>query len=275
MNAIIELKQSPIILYDLVEAKGKEVQTLIKNLDLQNITANEDNLGKLKSTRADLSRDFKVFEEQRKLVKDLIMKPYNDFDEIYKKNISILFKETDILLKDKIDLVDGGILDAKIDKIIAFFNLENKYDFVKFNDLNIKIIKSKTDKTIKDEIKEYLQQVENNLLIIKNLKDADRIMAKYQLTKDINSSIAAVQLEVEIEEKNKTALANAEFERNQRLEKEVETVREFQEERNEVIEKQEPIPASLVKTTFTVIGTMEQIKELKNYMNEKGLNYGK
>jgi len=47
----------------------------------------------------DLTKDFNDLENQRKMVKEIIMKDYNLFEDDYKKLISSLFKTADDQLK--------------------------------------------------------------------------------------------------------------------------------------------------------------------------------
>jgi hypothetical protein len=254
MNPIVELKTKPIIAYDLVELKGKEVKEFIDSLQLENISANEDNLSNLKQTRATLSKDFKTFEEQRKMVKDLIMKPYNDFNDSYNINIATIFKDTDKLLKSKIDEVENYILKEKIYGIIEYFNEVNIYDFIKFEDLKLKIVKSKSDSSIKEEIDIYLGEVEANINMINTLSNKERILAKYELTKDIKRAISETQLEVKHEEKiiknepkNPTCAKNAQAPKEEQV--------------------------KLLVASFEVTGTRSQFDKLKECMKELGIKY--
>ena len=247
MNPIVELKTKPIIAYDLVEQKGREVKEFIDSLRLANISATEENLSNLKQTRATLSKDFKTFEEQRKMVKDLINVTYNDFNDSYNLHIATIFKDTDKLLKSKIDEVDNSILKEKVDGIVEYFNEVNIYDFIKFEDLNLKIIKSKSDSSIKEEIDAYLGRVEANINTIDTLSNKERILAKYKLTKDINRAISETQLEVKYEQ---------DLSKNQ-------------------VDKEEPIiePLKLLVASFEVTGTRTQFDKLKECMKELGIKY--
>jgi hypothetical protein len=277
---IIVLEQKPIITYSLIEQKGKEVQELINSLDLDNIEANEANLRTLKTTRTDLNKEFKIFEEQRKMVKELIMKPYNDFDEAYKKHISSLFKDTDLQLKAKVDAVDALILDKKINGIVEYFNEINKYDFIAFDDLELKIIKSKTDKSIKEEIDTYLSIVEANLKMIDTLADRDRILVKYQMHKDINRAISETQIEskreTELKEQEQAKIKAAEQAREEKDKLLAEQEAKQEQEQATYVESMMIEPKKtqkIFKARLTVFGTKEQFADLKKYMNEKGIKY--
>jgi len=292
VNKVIVLEQKPIISYDLVEAKGKEVAERIEALDLDSIEPTEANIKVLKNARTELKKEFEVFENQRKMVKDMVMKPYNDFDAAYKEHISTLFKDADTKLKNKVGAVDDEILSLKIENVKAYFGEKNTHDFLKYEDLNQKVIKSITDKKLHAEIDEYLLSVKSALEMIDTLDNRDRISVKYQMHKDLNRAISEAQIEVkrekEIKEK-KEAQEKAEKEKEERLAKEQEDLNARQKstpgatvgdervgfgERPpiEEFEKMFEQP-QLRKTTFTVTATIGELKELRQYMNDKGLSY--
>ena len=71
---------------------------------------------------------------------------------------------------------------------------------MRFEDLGLHIIKSKSDKSIKEEIDTFIMQVAANLMTIDTLPNKERILAKYHMTKDLNLSISQVNLEIQREE---------------------------------------------------------------------------
>ena len=278
-NNVIVLEQKPIITYDLVEAKGKEVAERIASLNLAEIEPTEENLKVLKSTRTELSKEFKVFEEQRKMVKELIMKPYNDFDDAYKKHISSLFQDADAQLKKKVDAVDDAILNEKIAGIRAYFEDANAHEFLQFDDIGIKIIKSRSDKSIKDEIDEYLSMVQKDIETIKTLDNSDRVLAKYELCKNMGDAISQTNIEIQREkdiaerkaaqEEQRIAL---EAQRAAKMEQ-MQAQEAEQEEEQKVVQKEPEPEDKIYRASFSVTGTAAQLRELKKYMDEKGLNY--
>ena len=288
-NKIIVLEQKPIISYDLVEAKGKEAQALIDSLRLDMIEATENNLKTIKSTRTNLSKEFKIYEAQRKMVKEHIMKPYNDFDEAYKKYISVLFKDADVLLKDKTSTVESKLLDAKVDGIKNNFEELNKFDFVSFNDLGLKIIRSKSDTVIRSEIEEYLSNIDNAIATIQTLENSDRVLAKFQMSRDLNSAISQTNIEIQ-REKEIADRKEAQRVAQEQIEEEARPIEvQRQQAQDEAIEDvieepiiqpepvqqvvQTPQQPKIFKSSFTVFGTTEQFAELKNFMNERGIRY--
>ena len=278
---VIVLEKAPVIRYDIVEQKGKEIEERIASLNLEAIEPTEANLKLMKSTRSELSREFKTFEEQRKMVKDMIMRPYLEFEAKYKEFIADRFKSADALLKEKITVVDDEILQAKIDRIKAYFDEKNRFDFLTFDDLELKIIKSKSDKFYKEQIDEYLAKVASDIEAIESMENHERIMAKYRLYKDLNRAVTETQLEIKQEreiaerkaaqEKARAEAGRLEEERQRKAE---ETTHVEQMSQGQIAEPEPQLERpKLYRATFTVTATKEQIAELKRFMQEKGIRY--
>lgn len=282
MNKIIEVKTKPVIEYSIIESASIAVDEKIKSLSLDTLEVNENSLTSVKNVRADLSKEFKIFEEQRKLVKDIILKPYNEFEEKYKTMIANKFKDADKLLKDKIDIVTDKILQRKIDGIVEYFNEVNKFDFVKFEDLELKIIKSVSDKNLKNEIYTYLENISNALNTIETLENKDRVLAKFQMSKDLNWSISQTNIEIQREkeieeqrqakiERDKQLQEQREQEEKIKQEQHQEVVAEVEHTQDEIVEEQPK--KQVYKTTFEVVGTKEQLKSLKEFMINNNIEY--
>ncbi|MCW8932191.1 MAG: DUF1351 domain-containing protein [Gammaproteobacteria bacterium] len=281
MSKIIEVTQKPIIAYDLIKQKSEEVEAKIQSLNIEALEPSEDNLSLIKSTRAELNSEFKTLEEQRKMVKDIVLKDYNIFEEQYKKLIGSKFQDADKTLKTLVDTVTDEILQIKINGIVEYFNKVNNYDFIGFEDLQLKIIKSISDKKLKEEIDTYLSSIKQSLKTIETLQNKERVLAKFQMHKDLSRAISDTNLEVQREEQIK-----AQNEERERLAKERQ--QREQEERERVMEEPvhqpayEPEPEPLVeaiepektfKSSFTVYGTKEQFAMLKQFMQENNIKY--
>ena len=270
-NLLPHVTQEPIIAYDMLSAIGEKVKTEIANLNIEAIEATEENLSTIKKLRAALNGNFSELEERRKYIKSTVLKPYDDFEENYKKLIAGEFKAADILLKDKAVFVDDSILSKKIDGLKTYFSEKNTFEFIKFEDLGLKIIKSASDKSIQTEIDNKLKQIANDLAVIETLEHKDRVLAKYQLSKDLNASISSVNIEIQKEKEIKDA---EEAKKAQRVVTVVAPKPEIIE--TSVIEEPkqaESVDNKKYKMNFSVIGTKAQFKELKEFMDQKGIQY--
>ena len=97
---LIVVKQLPVIEEQL---KGLSVLIDEKVESALALEVSDETVKDVKKVRAELNADFKMLETKRKEVKDKVMTPYNQFEEIYKTYVSEKFKKADIDLKTKID----------------------------------------------------------------------------------------------------------------------------------------------------------------------------
>lgn len=278
MNKVIEVTQKPIIEYSVIKEVSLRVDEKIKSLSLETLEVSENSLVSVKNIRAELSKDFKVLEEQRKLVKDIVLKDYNEFEAQYKELIASKFKDADLLLKGKIDEVTDAVLNKKIDGIKEYFESVNTHSFIKYEDLELKVIKSISDKKLKEEINAYLENVKISLDTIETLPDKDRVLAKYQMFKDLNTAISQTNIEIEREkqiEEQRLAKEETEKQRQEQLKKQSEVV--VNAEANDTNPFEEQVQPQqeeqIFKSSFTVFGTKEQFKLLKEFMNNNNIKY--
>lgn len=274
---VIKVVTKPVIEYSKIAEIGESVKAKIESLNIDTLEATEDNLSLVKNTRANLNKDFKELEEQRKLVKDIVMADYNIFEDEYKKLIAEPFKNADISLKKLVDGVDNKILQNRINKFEGHFVQVNKFDFIEFKDFlssfGENIIKSKTDKYYECKIGEFLTKIENDLATIDTLINKERVLAKYQLTKDLNSSVSQVNIEIQREELIKEQAKTREEAQKQPEPKKEEVKPQEEpiaETKAEIVEEKEQ---QIFKSTFVVVGTREQITAVRNFMREKGIKY--
>jgi len=287
VSKAVEVTQKPIIAYSMLETISKNVGDKIQSLNIESLEPNEDNLSLIKRTRADLTKDFNDLENQRKMVKEIIMKDYNLFEDDYKKLISSLFKNADDQLKSLATTVEDKILSVKIDGIKEYFNEENTFEFIKFDDLGLKIIKSKSDKSIKTEIDEYLANIKMSISTIATLPNKERVLAKFQMSRDLNRSISETNIEIQREEQIKSQNEERELqaeerrlmlEESQRIAKaqfrEDMTQSQFIEEYQQVPMPQSDIEEEQVfKCSFSVFATKAQLKQCKEFFAQIGVKY--
>lgn len=260
------IAQKPIIEYSKLECIGELVKEKIASIGIDSIEATEANLSVLKSMRAALNNQFKDFEDRRKFIKDTVLKPYEDFEAQYKSFITINFKNADDQVKSKITTVESGILNEKIDGLKAFFSENNPFDFVKFEQLGLKITRSASDKSIKEQIGARINQISSDIETIKTLQHKERVLAQYQMSLDLNAAISSVNIAIERE--NQIEAAEKEKEVIQQEAPKAPPVIEEPKEATEVVADTE-----LYKTSFKIIATKQQIRDLKQFMEERGIRY--
>lgn len=264
---LIVIKQEPIIGYDSIEAVSKEVDAVISSLDLENQVATSQTVKSLKQTRADLNNQFKAFEEQRNFVKNAVSKPYLDFEEKYKELIASKFKNADAVLKDKVLTVENDLKTEKENSLKDYYNelcQSKDVDFVTFENVGLNVTLSASVKSLKEKINTFVETVAKDLDLIKSLPENDEfktdVLVDYKRCLDVNHSLRIVQ---ERKKAKEIELQKAEEDKA----KVQELPKPTQEPKRQVLSapKQEE-PEQILELSFTVKGSLEQLKALKQFI---------
>lgn len=249
---LITLKQLPIIEQALeeisksIDLEIKKAKELVPTDDVKTTTH-------LKKIRANLKKDFEAIESQRKAVKSEIMKPYLEFEEIYKTKISEKYKEADIYFKNKIDEIESEAKAEKESKIKEYFEdliLAKRVKGIEYEDLGLNVNLSGSLKSYYKAVEEKANQIDNDFKAINalNLSENEKmdILVEYKKTFDLSGSM------LKLEDKKKEI---------EKLTGEKET--------KEVLEA--PEDDEIFEMTFTVRGNKKRLKELKEYLIQNKL----
>lgn len=252
ISKIITLKQLPIIeqaLEEISKAIDFEINEA-KNLvpiDPAKTTTH------LKKVRARLKKDFEAIEEQRKAVKSEIMKPYLEFENLYKEKIADKYKQADKYFKGKIDELENEVKTEKEEKIKAYFNdlvLSKGIRIIDFKDLQIKVNLSGSLKSYYDQVEEKVNKIDSDLKAISNIETDENtkldILYEYRKTLDLSGAMLKIE------------------DKKQELEKISEP-----KDKKEVLEA--PEDDEVFTMTFTVKGSKKKLKALKQYLIENKL----
>jgi len=202
-NELIIVKQLPIIEEHLKNLKI-EVKKDVDNA--KSLVCNEDSIKVVKSTRAKLNKKFTELETMRKEVKEKVMKPYEEFLEIYKDCVTDQFKDADSTLKSKIADVEDEIKKEKEIEVKEYFKellATTDIDFLKFEDLNIKIGLSNSLKSLKNSVKESIDRILSDLILIDTQEYHAEIIIEYRASLNVTQAITSIidrhkQLEAEL-----------------------------------------------------------------------------
>ena len=169
-----------------VDAKVQEAMALV---------CTEETVKAIKEVRTSLNKEFKDFEDKRKEIKAEIMKPYDKFEIAYKDFISNKYKMADEELKNKIDTIENSLKEQKKQELVEHFTQYAKVkdiDFVKFEQAKINITLSASMKSLKEQVENFLDRIESEVMIIQMQDYKDEIMYEYKKTLDISNSIKTV-----------------------------------------------------------------------------------
>lgn len=271
MNQLI-LKQAPIIEYSFLEAEGQKVTEKLEKLKINDLVITEETVKGIKKVRTDLKKELEEYESARKGIKEMVTKPYDDFNKFYEEHIKLKYLNADNTLKKAIDEVENGIKLQKQNEVENYFIQKNNmyhFDFIKFENLGIKVGLSDTLKSLTAKVDEYLEKVKSDLATIETLDNKDRLLVKYRQTLDLNTSIIQVNNDIKAEKELENA--RAEQERVKQAEALIQPT--VVEPVQEVKEVKEPVQEELLQVEFTVTATLNQIKALKQYMESVGIKY--
>ena len=274
-NEIIKVTQLPIIVEQLHEVKAEVTAKVEQALSL---VCTEDTGKDVKKVRSELNKELKDYENRRKAVKTAIMKPYNDFEEIYKDCISDTYKKADADLKNKIDSVENELKAQKTAEVKAYFDeyLQSKgIDFITFKNANINVTLSASMKSLKEQAKAFVDKIVDDLNLIDTQEHKDEILYEYKQSLNVSNAITTVANRYKAIEEAKAR----EEERKAREQAEAEAAAKVEEVVKSVTPPTvEPIapPVEEEKTytlKFIVRGTMPQLKALKEFLNNRGYDY--
>ena len=252
MEEIITVKQLPII-EEKLRMLSADIDTKVENAT--SLIVSDETVKEVKKMRADLNKDFKELESQRKKVKETVLAPYNAFEELYRECVTNKFKEADSTLKQKIDEVENVQKQEKEDEVKQYFNelvTREELGFIRFEQIGINVTLSASIKSLKEDVKKFVEKVIAELKTIETQEHKDEILVEYMKTLDLNHSIQ------EVSERH-VALEKQKEQREAKKEQELtdqEMIQKIDALAAPKVEKQEEI----MTMTFTVRGTLEKLK---------------
>lgn len=277
---LIVIKQLPQIEEHLKDLSS-EIDVKVKNA--KKLVCTEESVKTVKQIRANLTKDFKVLEEQRKTVKEQILAPYMQFEEVYKTYVSNKYKEADIDLKQKIDSTENELKKQKEQEIKEYFEeykTANNIDFVDFKQANINVTLTASKKNLKEQAKTFIDEIVDDLKLIETQEGKEEILVEYKRNLNVSKSIQEVANRhklLEEEKKRQEELKNKQLEEAQRQadmsikKQEVATknaLDNFVIEPPKVIEQEE-----ILTLKFKVRGTRSKLRELKKFLEDGGYDY--
>ncbi len=268
---IVTLEQLPI-LEERIDEASEHLKKMLSELNLDKLIVTEQSRKSIKQTRADLNNQFKYIESQRKAIERAYNKPLENFKEKYKKLIASPFKDADVLLKNKVFIVEDKLKKYKADTLKKYFIeiCDSKdIDFLKFEDLEINITLTGTETSFKKQILSKVEAIEKNISLIFSFPESDDfktdVLIEYKKNRDLTNSVNSVQSR------------NAEKKRLQEIEKQKEEKPTPSIEKETIVETKIlkapvlDIKEDVLQASFTVEGTLNQLKDLKKYLKSKNI----
>ncbi len=288
MQDLIVVKQLPQIEEHLKEL-SLEVEQKVENA--KSLVCTEENVTTIKQIRASLNKEFKEVENQRKIVKEQILAPYMQFEEIYKMYISDKYKSADNDLKEKIDSTENELKNIKEQEIKDYFEeykKANNIDFVTYSQARINVTLSASRKSLKEQAKQFIDKIVDDLKLIDTQEHKTEILVEYKQSLNVSQAITSVTNRfkaIEEEKKRQEELKRKQLEEAQRRADEsirVQTEATRQALENFIPKTEETIlqapvieekQEEILTLRFTVKGTRTKLRELKQFLENGGYDY--
>lgn len=274
MNELITVQQLPIIIERLESFK---VEVLERVKFAETCVCDAETVKETKKYRAELNKQFKELDEQRKTVKTQIMEPYNVFEAKYNECVRDIFKAADAKLADKINEVEGALKAEKTGLLKAYFEelkQQLNLEWLDWFDVPINVTLSVSDKKLREQVKDWVCERANDIATIR-LQSEDiqpELMLEYRKVLNLSEALRIVtERRAALEmQRAQEAEAKAKVEEDAKRIAEIEAVAARQEALSAPEVK---APVKEYRATFTVYGTIEQLKAVKAFLNEGGYRY--
>lgn len=276
MQDLIIIKQLPQIEEHLKEL-SIEVEQKVENA--KSLICTEENVKTIKEVRADLNKEFKEVEKQRKTVKEQVLAPYMQFEEVYKQYISDKYRSADNDLKQKINLVEKELKEHKEQEIRDYFEeykTANNIGFITYGQARINVTLSASMKSLKEQAKQFIDKIVDDLKLIETQEHKAEILVEYKQTLNVAQAITtvtnrfkAIEEEKKIQEQKVVHIEmNKDHEITQKSYEQLESV--FNKPLEQPKEKK---TEGILTLKFTVRGTRTKLRELKQFLENGGYDY--
>lgn len=268
---LIVVKQLPIIVETLKEI-GKVADVKIQKalaMEIKGTTPEEIQKSKVevKKIRTELKNEFDGLEAKRKEVKNKVLKPYDDMEEVYKKEVTERYTTADTKLKEKIDAIEIAEKEQITKEVKTYFNeylASKKIDFITYENANINVTLTASMKSLKDSAKNYIDRIASDLEVIASDENSVEILVEYKQN-DFNASGATLTVRNRLKAiEEAKAKADAQAQAKVEEEKAVERVVSF-------TRPKEVVKEELFDTTFKVVNaTKQMLIDLKKFLKDGG-----
>jgi hypothetical protein len=270
INELIKIESLPKI-FSQLEDIGSWIDAGLAELDLNNLPIDEEHKQDLKKSRAEINKISDALETKRKEIKSKILEPYEKFEEKYDIEVRNKLKNAEQTLSNAIAEIEIKQKQEKENNLRQFFdNYNQDYHFenvFSFEDVGLNITLSASETALKKQIVDFFDKVYNDFMAIQNGENAQDVLYEYQhngfdYVKALNSVNAKLKEIKELEEKlaKKDEIEQVE----QNVVQNVETL---------VSAPVEVVEEETIECEFKVYATKSQLKELKAYLQEKGIKY--
>lgn len=279
-TALITIEGLPVIVEQLQQVKEKWANIAEQ---AKNMIATDETVQAVKAMRADMRKEFDLYDKQRIAAKKQYLAPWDALEAAYKDCVKDSFTSADAALKSAVDSFEAELkrqaeteLREYFDEICRF----ERIDFLTFetamNLAGLKIsladAKSAGKKKLREGLANIMAKVSADVDRVEELEDDAEIMVEYKKCFDVGQAVAIVQGRKRRIQSEQEA---AEARRTARERQEAAAVQIPTFDPPIVTEAQETRDTAFYDVTFTCYGiTREQAIKIKNFLKQEGINYG-
>lgn len=273
---LIVVKQLPIIQEQLKQL-SEEIDKKVTNA--KSLVCTEENKQTVKQIRTAMGKEFEELENQRKKVKEEVLAPYMQFEEVYKQYISDKYKSADVELKNKINAIETEQkkkLEDEAKRYFEEYKASKNIDFIDFEKMQLKIGVSDNPTKLKKQITAFIDQKVDDLNLIETQEHKAEILVEYKQTLNVSQAITTVtnRFKAIEEEKKKQEEKVVHIEMNQNHEISKRTYEELENVMNKPLQAPvEETQEEILTLRFTVKGTRIKLKALKEFLENGGYDY--
>ena len=233
------------------------------------LTISESDVPDMKKEKAQINKMKDAVAGYRKSIVAEFKKPIMEFENTAKETEKIL-KETYDSINDQIDVYEEEKRQKKVAEMKKFFDERKEVshlDWLEYEMMDQNVISSKSDNKLMIEITDFINLVSSHIRAIDTYPEEQRndIMVEYKKSLNLADAVIKVQDRYKALEEEKARQ---------------EALKAFKAEEEKVVEKVEEVIAPVeVKeekkytASFQVRGTIDQLKDLKRFMEERGIEY--
>ena len=186
INEIVKIESMAVIksqldeVEKLIDEKVKDIPEILKKIKEMSFNEQEDEKNDIKKYQQYLSNLQKQLEDKRKEIKKEINKPYEEFNEYYNNGVYTKLDGGIQQLKEVINEIEVLQKDEKRCELELFakeyIKVNNLENIISFDDIPLNITLSASMKSLKEEIKKFIESVANDIDLIRLEEYVDEIL---------------------------------------------------------------------------------------------------
>lgn len=272
---LMVVKQLPII-EERFKQLSEAVDEKVKNAE--GLVCTEENVKIVKQVRADLNKEYRDVETQRKKIKEQVLAPYMQFEEVYKQYIADKYKNADLILGGKVKVIEDDLKAKKEQEIKDYFEelkTANNIDFITYEQAKINVTLTASKKSLREQVENFINKISDDLKLIETQEHKAEILVEYKQSLNVSHAITTVM--------NRTEAVKKEMEKQEQV-----INKKLEEEKNRMQDNLNNLKnmsvgidmgsgesqnVKIYTIPFKATGTSVQLKMLKDFMEREGIRY--